>query len=239
MRKARESTVRRRQPGRPRRAERDGALLLLQAAQSAFAKEGFKAATLRKIAAAAGVDHALVVHRFGSKEALWNAVIEQEIVYLAPFITELRDLQKRTKIPIRQRIETAFRQMVAATVGDPQCGMLLSRIGSEHGENLDLLVQKLLRPYYDAFYPLLVEAAEARVIRDQPLEVCYFMLMHAVTMTVSYRHVLGYFGDGFEDMDLLKEDMTRFLIVNFLANPSSGAPNRGTGSAKKNANLDI
>jgi TetR/AcrR family transcriptional regulator len=225
----------RRQPGRPSKAEPDGALLLLRAAQSVFATYGFKAATLRKIAADAGVDAALVIHRFGSKEALWRAVIEQQVLYLAPFIAELKDLQARTEVPIRTRIEIAFRQMVAATLGDPECGMLIARISSERGDKLDMLVEKLLRPSYNALYPLLVEAARANAIKAQRLEVLYFMILNAVTMSVSYRHVLGYFNNDFEDMEQLKEDMTRFLIVNFLESSLHGASEKGARFKNKAA----
>ncbi len=221
MPKSRKPIIRRR-PGRPCKDEPDGALLLLQAAQSAFARDGFQAATLRKIAASAGLDHALVVHRFGCKEALWNSVIEQQVIYLAPFVTELKELGKQTKTPILVRLETALRQLVAATCGNPECGMLLSRISSERGEILDSLIEKLLRPYHDAFYPLLREAAQAGVIRGQRLETLYFMLIHAVTMTVSYRHIVKYFDETSEDMDRLKDDMTHLLIENFLRRPHQG-----------------
>jgi TetR/AcrR family transcriptional regulator len=222
MPKLRRPIVRRR-PGRPCRDEPDGALLLLQAAQSTFARDGFKVATLRKIAAAAGVDHALAVHRFGSKESLWNAVIEHQAIYLAPFIAELRDLGKQTKTPILVRLEIALRQMVAATFGNPECGMLLSRISSERGEKLDTLVEKLLRPHYNAFYPLLLEAERAGVVRGHQLKMLYFMLLQAVTMTVSHRHVLEYFDGTSEDMLRLKQDMTQLLIESFLHRPLRGA----------------
>jgi AcrR family transcriptional regulator len=156
------------------------------------------------------------LHRVGSKEALWNAIIERQALYLRPFIAELKDLQKRTGTSIRARVETALRQMVEATLGNPECGMLLSRIISERGANLDLLVEKLLRPYHDALSPLLQEAIQAGVIRNQQLELLYFMIINAVTMTVSHRHLLAYFEDISQNMDRLKEDMIEVLIVNFL-----------------------
>jgi TetR/AcrR family transcriptional regulator len=74
-----------------------------------------------------------------------------------------------------------------------QSGMLISRISAEKGEKLDILAEKLVRPYHDAFEPLLREAMRKELIAEQPLEMLYFMLLHAVTMSVSFRHVLGYF----------------------------------------------
>jgi TetR/AcrR family transcriptional regulator len=211
--------VKRRGPGRPGKGRPNGALLLLQAGQSAFARHGFEGASLRGIAAAAGVDPALAAHHFGSKEALWEAVIERFALYLAPFIVELRELQKHVEIPIRARVETAFRQLISAVCGEPESGMLISRISAEKGDKLDTLVEKLVRPYHDAFEPLLLEAMREELIAEQPLEMLYFMLLHAVTMSVSFRHVLGYFGEPFEDMERLKRDMTQCLLATFLGRP--------------------
>jgi AcrR family transcriptional regulator len=222
MRKAKDAIVRR-QPGRPGRDEPDGALLLLREAQTAFARSGYNATTLRGIAAAAGVDHTLVIHHFGSKESLWSAVIERLAQYLAPFVRDLKNLQSQTSIPIRVRIETAFRLLVTAIFGESDCGLLLSRISSERGKHLDLLVEKLLRPYHDALCPLLVEGVQAKVIKKQGVELLYFMIINAVTMSVSYRHVLAYFDDSSQNLAQLEKDMTQFLVVNFLDNRPSNS----------------
>ena len=208
--------AKRRGPGRPGNDRPNGALLLLRAGQSAFARHGFEGASLRGIAAAAGVDPALASHHFGSKEALWKAVIERFGDYLAPYVAELRELQTQTEIPIRARIETAFLQLIAGVCGEPESGMLISRISVEKGEKLDMLVEELLRPYHDAFEPLLLEAMREKIIAEQPVEMLYFMLLHAVTMSVSFRHVLGYFGEPYEDVERLKRDMTQCVLTTFL-----------------------
>jgi len=67
--------------GRPRRGGRrpgeSGAReAILDAATQAFAAAGYDRATLRGIAAEAGVDPALVLHYFGSKEGLFEAALE-------------------------------------------------------------------------------------------------------------------------------------------------------------------
>jgi AcrR family transcriptional regulator len=219
--------VKRRGPGRPGKDRPGGALLLLRAGQSAFARHGFEGASLRGIAAAAGVDPALTAHHFGSKEALWEAVIERFALYLAPYIGELRELQMQGEIPIQSRMETAFRQLIAAVCGEPESGMLIARISAERGEKLDLLVEKLVRPYHDAFEPLLQEATREKLIAKQPLEMLYFMLLHAVTMSVSFRHVLGYFGESYEDIERLKRDMTQCVLATFLGRSSNDDSSRG------------
>jgi AcrR family transcriptional regulator len=49
---------------------------ILEAATSSFAENGYDRATIRAIATRAGVDPALVIHYFGSKEALFTAALE-------------------------------------------------------------------------------------------------------------------------------------------------------------------
>lgn len=49
---------------------------ILDAAKARFATEGFRSATVRAVAADAGVDPALVMHYFGSKQGLFVAATE-------------------------------------------------------------------------------------------------------------------------------------------------------------------
>ncbi len=104
--------------------------------------------------------------------------------------------------------------------------MLISRISAERGEKLDMLVEKLVRPYHDAFEPILLEAMQEELIAEQPLEILYFMLLHAVTMSVSFRHVLGYFGEPYKDIERLKRDMTQCVLATFLGRPSNDISRR-------------
>jgi AcrR family transcriptional regulator len=67
----------------PRTGRRAGApdtrAAILTAARDAFASRGFDGASLRAIAAAAGVDPALVHHYFGTKEKLFLATVEAPV----------------------------------------------------------------------------------------------------------------------------------------------------------------
>ncbi|WBB67316.1 TetR family transcriptional regulator [Micromonospora sp. WMMD812] len=63
-----------RRPGNPDTRE-----AILGAARAAFAERGFDAASIRAIAAAAGVDPALVHHYFGSKDQLFLAAMRAPV----------------------------------------------------------------------------------------------------------------------------------------------------------------
>jgi AcrR family transcriptional regulator len=52
---------------------------LLEAAMGAFSRRGFKSAATKKIAAAAGVNEAVIFQHFPSKEALQSAVLETHL----------------------------------------------------------------------------------------------------------------------------------------------------------------
>jgi AcrR family transcriptional regulator len=60
-----------RRPGSP-----DTRDIILEAAQSVFAQRGYDGATVRGVAAQAGVDPALLYHYFGSKQQLFVAAME-------------------------------------------------------------------------------------------------------------------------------------------------------------------
>ena len=60
-----------RRPGNP-----DTRQVILDAARTTFAELGFAGASMRRIAAAAGVDPALVHHYFGTKDKLFLATVE-------------------------------------------------------------------------------------------------------------------------------------------------------------------
>jgi AcrR family transcriptional regulator len=69
---------RRRQPGRPAEdAGAPGREALLEAASRLFAEDGVSGVSLRRIAEEAGVTPAMVHYYFGSKEGLYDALLER------------------------------------------------------------------------------------------------------------------------------------------------------------------
>ncbi|CUR61447.1 hypothetical protein NOCA1240550 [metagenome] len=79
-------TSRGRRPGAP-----DTRAQVLDAARTSFAEKGFRATTIRAVAATAGVDPALVHHYFGTKDNLFLAALEMPVdprELLAPVVRQ-------------------------------------------------------------------------------------------------------------------------------------------------------
>jgi AcrR family transcriptional regulator len=75
-------------PARPPRGRAAVEEALLEAASLLFADHGPQATSVRQIAAEADVNHGLVHHYFGSKEALLQAVLERSARQLAEYSSE-------------------------------------------------------------------------------------------------------------------------------------------------------
>lgn len=108
--------------------------------------------------------------------------------------------------------------MVNAVCGRPNCGLLLSRIGSESGEVFDLLIGKLLIPFRNAFIPLLNEAMDAGMIAKQDTEMLHFLIFCSVTSSISFKHVFSDFDKEQLNLENFQKDIILFLKTNILKN---------------------
>jgi TetR/AcrR family transcriptional regulator len=178
--------------GRPACSEIAGSDALLKSARQAFARRGFESTSVREIARDSGVDPALISHHFGSKEALWIAVVEQIAQHAAPMIEATGKL-RTAELTNRQRVERALALFIDKVFSEPDVGMFFSTTATEQGERLDVLMDRLLRPYHDVFVPLLTDAIDSGELSPNDPEVLFAMLTNAVGKTVSYSHVLAVF----------------------------------------------
>lgn len=83
--------------------------LLLKAATSAFAYDGYHGASLKKIARTAGVNPALIAYHFGNKEGL----------YLATFEALVAQIETRIG-PMEEKVRSMLSNDVPAGAGDPE-----------------------------------------------------------------------------------------------------------------------
>lgn len=123
------STVRR--PGR-RPGPSTSRQIILDAARTRFSSDGYTGATIRKIAADAGVDAALVMQFFGSKEQLFAAVMS-----IAPSAISTMTVAFEGPIEsIGERVSRAFLELWAAesAESEPLLAMLRAAVSNEQAQ---------------------------------------------------------------------------------------------------------
>ncbi len=178
--------------GRPAQDASVGPDVLLRNARKTFGTRGYEATSVREIARESGVDPALLAHHFGSKEALWTAVVEQIAEHAAPMIAATAALRDSDLGP-KARVDRALEIYIDKVFDQPDIGLFFATAATEEGARLDRLVERLVRPFHDVFVPLLAEAAQAGVLKVQDAEMLFFVLMNGISKTVSYGHLLAAF----------------------------------------------
>jgi AcrR family transcriptional regulator len=110
------------------------------AARAQFAEHGFERATFRSIAAAAGVDPALVVHFYGAKDELFRAVMDMPAEVSAAFAA-LADGPRET-------VGRRLAELVVAALERPLTrSIVIGRIrcASSHADAAALVRETVLR----------------------------------------------------------------------------------------------
>ena len=160
-----------RRPGAPdTRAE------VLAAARASFAEKGFRGTTIRAVAAAAGVDPALVHHYFGTKDDLFLAALEMPVdprELLAPVMAQGPD-------GAGERLLRTFLSVWA----DPEIQVrLLAVVRSVLDEDGATLLK-------EGFIPVVVGPILAQLVKDRP-EVRIPLVTSQVTGLIVTRYVLA------------------------------------------------
>jgi TetR/AcrR family transcriptional regulator len=175
--------------GRRPKSAPGGREALLAAALPAFARLGFEGVDLRSLAASAKVDASLVGHSFGSKFALWAAVIEQLAEEQRGYAADFKAFQDKA-VPALERITSFIRWFTERSGEKPYLSMLILRESLNPGERLDLLVSHLLQPFYQELKPLLDEIIEQKLSFVSDPAKLFFLLVNSISAQIASRGAL-------------------------------------------------
>ena len=118
-----------------------------QAALDAFARVGFGAASLREIAASAGVTQQTISHHFATKLGLWKAVADRIFGALGDTLrARIRGLDGVSE-PERLRLVT--RDYLLWTAEHPEVARFMMHEGACRGPRLDWLVERHVGPLFE------------------------------------------------------------------------------------------
>ena len=205
----------RRGRGRPRRSEDPKQDEILRAALRAFAQGGYEGTNLRRIAADAGVDVALIAHHFGSKLDLWKAVVDS----LAARRLTAGDggLVSPEDADVTDRVRHALRRLIWINSDMPELSMLVSQEMHQPGERRDYLYEHLIKPHHDLLVPLIREAIAAGVIRPQDPEMLFFLLVTSISTSMAIRPLIARFTEAAGSVDHFRDALERSVMANVLA----------------------
>jgi AcrR family transcriptional regulator len=142
--------------------ERDPRSKILAAAEELFAAKGF-AATVREIAAAAGMNLAMIHYYFGNKEGLYRAVFEEKVVAMQQLMAELQ----ATPEPHRRRLEGFVRGYTRFMCTHHHFARMLQREFIAGGEVISEIVRPQIARNYATLHGIVrdgVAAGEFRAV---------------------------------------------------------------------------
>jgi AcrR family transcriptional regulator len=105
-----------------------------------FAERGYEASTVRAIAEDAGVSPGLILHHFGSKERLRDAVSDEVVATISHFV----DDHMPTDAPISEQFEApeaSFRELFTTR---PELGAYIRRLFFEGNEAGTLILRRFM-----------------------------------------------------------------------------------------------
>jgi AcrR family transcriptional regulator len=200
---------------------------IVAAALEVFAECGFDGARTRDIAARARVNQGLITYHFASKEALWKAAADRIFARLGDDfgrrLEALRDVE-----PVA-RLRAVARHFVRFAAEHPELHRFMVEEGRSDGPRLQWLVDRYVRPLYEASREL-IEAAqrEGALPRTHPVHLHYILLGAATHLFVNAAEVRRLTGE-----DPMRKDMIEAhadAVISLLLGPTqNSARQRKTG----------
>lgn len=162
-----------RRPGAPdTRAE------ILEAARSVFAENGYNRATIRAIAAEAGVDPAMIHHFFGTKEELFVATVDLP----TSFLGNVRERLAAGSDDLGERLATFFFSVWEdETTRGSMLGILRAAIGGE---------DRAADTFREFLTTALIDQIAPQIDGDNPRLRALLMASHLVGIAMT-RYVVG------------------------------------------------
>jgi TetR/AcrR family transcriptional regulator len=168
---------------RPRDAQATR-LEILDAAETLFASSGFGSTSLAQIAQRSGTHKSLILHHFGSKNGLWQAVKERRF---ASFVEEQSTLFHRGRVSLAElrSVAAAYFRLLR---DDPVLVQLLTRAELEQDISCSQYDEKRLAP----FVARMRDAQQAGILRrDVPPSHLLLILINVITQWFEARAVFG------------------------------------------------
>jgi AcrR family transcriptional regulator len=200
---------------------------VIEAAALEFAEHGFKAASTRAVAAAAGIQHTLITYHFGDKDGLWRAVLGAlykrfDEMYQSR-LHGLRGVDAPTKLRL------ILEEFVNFSAENPNFHWLMAHEASKGGKRLDWLIEKHVKGFFTSVTELIrASQAEGRFIPGDPYHLMYVIIgavTHVFMLAAEVKKISG----KSPTSPAYVQEHVRMCMGLFFVNPA-GAPVRTPAS---------
>lgn len=161
-----------------------GREVLLPVALKHFSRHGFEGTSLRIIAEDAGVDMALTARIFGSKPALWNAVLGYLSQKQTKHLQELGSIHKQFDAAPAPALKKFIHHLVLICVDIPEFPSLLLSEAAAAELRFHTLIREIVLPFKQACLPLIEKAIVGGYMRGSDPNMIFAMLISAVSLLV-------------------------------------------------------
>jgi AcrR family transcriptional regulator len=158
---------------------------ILAAALRAFAERGYDGMSVRELNARLGVSHNLVNRRFGSKAALWEAVVDRWFVDITGQLVELLDATPDGADRL-ERLRAFVVLLVELSAGRPELLRLMNIEGSVESERLDYICERFVAPLAAAMQAFMAPLVAGKRVRPVPATTMFFLLAHGAVAPASH-----------------------------------------------------
>ena len=168
---------------------------ILEAALTAFARDGFDSASLPRIAAIAKIAHPLIHYYFGSKDNLWRETVEYAFGGLVAEATAVEAASRGLSPLHRLRVMVQAFAQFAARYPD-HLGLIMAEMRSD-SERLAWLRENYINAFVGRLTRALKDAQEQNEIKKIPLDHLAFILIGSIVL---------YFSINFEPLKNVKSE---------------------------------
>ena len=150
---------------------------ILAAALDLFSERGFDGASTREIAARAGVTQPLLNYHFSAKDELWRAAVDGLFGALTRALAERAAGLRGVDEPAAARL--LVREFVTFSARHPQLHRIITQECKVDGPRMDWLVERHVRPLYEAATAQFARLAEQGHVPPIPPAHLYYILTGA------------------------------------------------------------
>ncbi|MGZ4693922.1 MAG: TetR/AcrR family transcriptional regulator [Acidimicrobiales bacterium] len=166
---------------------------VLEAALDAFAEHGFAATSVREVARQLGVSHNLIPQRFGSKERLWYAAVDQGFGTL---LSDLLPVVVEDEPDDVNRLRSWMVRFVEANAARPALLRIINREASSPGPRFDYLYERYIEPVRQAGEAFLSDLHERGLVSSGSVGLVYFLMTHGAGGPIAFPALAERLGDA-------------------------------------------